>query len=179
MQDNAMKQIKIAKLTLNIGAGKEQQVLERGVVLLKQITGVDPIKTITQKRIPGWGLRPGLPIGCMITLRREDAEKLLKRLIIAKNNMLSQSNFDNEGNLSFGIKEYIDIPETKYDPKIGIMGLQASLTLERPGFRIKKRKVLKRTVPRVHRISKTDSIEFMKKNFGLKIKEEQQDQEQR
>ena len=170
---NAMKEIRVEKLTLNIGAGKEQAVLERGVNLLKQITGIDPVKTITQKRIPGWGLRPGLPIGCKITLRREEAVKLVKRLLVAKNNMLSKANFDEEGNVSFGIKEYIDIPDSKYDPKIGIMGLQASLTLERPGFRIKKRKVLKRTLPRDHRIAKDESISFMKDNFGIKIKEEQ------
>jgi large subunit ribosomal protein L5 len=168
-----MKQIRLVKLTLNIGAGKEQQVLERGLVLLKQITGIDPVKTITQKRIPGWGLRPGLPIGCKITLRGEPAHKIAKRLLVAKNNLLSKNNFDEEGNVSFGIKEYIDIPETKYDPKIGIMGLQASLTLERPGFRVKKRKILKRTIPRKHRISQEESIDFMKKNFNIKIKEEQ------
>jgi large subunit ribosomal protein L5 len=173
-QENAMKEIRVEKLTLNIGAGKEQQVLDRGIVLLKQITGVDPIKTITQKRIPGWGLRPGLPIGAKITLRREDAQKVLKRLLVAKNSLLSKNNFDEEGNVSFGIKEYIDIPETKYDPKIGIMGLQASLTLERPGFRVKKRKILKRQLPRDHRISKDASIAFMKSNFGVKIKEEQE-----
>jgi large subunit ribosomal protein L5 len=173
MTNNAMRQIRVEKLTLNIGAGKEQPVLERGVVLLKQITGVDPVKTITQKRIPGWGLRPGLPIGCKITLRRDDAKKLLKRLLTAKNNVLSRNNFDSEGNVSFGIKEYIDIPETKYDPKIGIMGLQASLTLERPGFRIKKRKVLKRVIPRDHRISRDDSISYLKEHYGIKIKEEQ------
>lgn len=172
-QHHSMKQIRLVKLTLNIGAGKEQQVLERGLVLLKQITGIDPVKTITQKRIPGWGLRPGLPIGCKITLRGEPAHKIAKRLLVAKNNLLSKNNFDEEGNVSFGIKEYIDIPETKYDPKIGIMGLQASLTLERPGFRVKKRKILKRTIPRKHRISQEESIDFMKKNFNIKIKEEQ------
>ena len=172
-QTQSMKQIKLVKLTLNIGAGKEQTVLDRGIVLLKQITGIDPVKTITQKRIPGWSLRPGLPIGCKLTLRGEPAHKIAKRLLIAKNSLLSKSNFDEEGNVSFGIKEYIDIPETKYDPKIGIMGLQASITLERPGFRVKKRKVMKRTIPRKHRISRPESIDFMKENFNIKIKEEQ------
>ncbi|MBN2142002.1 50S ribosomal protein L5 [Candidatus Woesearchaeota archaeon] len=169
-----MKQIRIDKLTLNIGAGKEQSVLEKGVVLLKQITGIDPVKTVTQKRIPSWGLRPGLPIGCKITLRRDDAEKLLKRLLAAKASLLSKDNFDDEGNVSFGIKEYIDIPDAKYDPKIGIMGLQASLTLTRPGFRIKKRKIMKRVIPKNHRISQRESIDYMKSNYGVKIKEEQE-----
>jgi large subunit ribosomal protein L5 len=174
---STMREIRIEKLTLNIGAGKEQAVLDKGLILLKNITGIDPVKTITQKRIAGWGLRPGLPIGCKITLRREEAAKLAKRLLAAKNSILSKSNFDEEGNVSFGIKEYIDIPDVKYEPSIGIMGLQASLTLERPGFRVKKRKILKRVLPRNHRISQQESIDFMKKHFAIKIKEEQAEQQ--
>ena len=70
-----MKAIKIEKVTLNVGAGKEQSKLEKGIVLLKNITGINPVKTFTNKRIPTWGLRPGLPIGCKLTLRK----KMLKK----------------------------------------------------------------------------------------------------
>jgi large subunit ribosomal protein L5 len=175
--NSSMRQIRIEKLTLNIGAGKEQAVLEKGMALLKNITGVPPVKTITQKRIATWGLRPGLPIGCKITFRREKARELAKRLLLAKNNLLSENNFDDYGNVSFGIHEYIDIPDVKYDPKIGIMGLQASLTLQRPGFRIKRRKIMKRTIPRKHCIAKADAIKFMKDNFTIAIKEEEAQEE--
>lgn len=168
-----MSQIKIEKLTLNIGAGKEPANLDKGIILLKNITGIDPVKTITQKRIAGWGLRPGLPIGCKLTLRRTEAQELIKRLLVARSNILSRNNFDEDGNVSFGIHEYIDIPGVKYDHKIGIMGLQASITLERPGFRIKKRKILKRKIPSRHRIRKDAAIDFMKKNFDIKLSEEQ------
>lgn len=167
-----MKNIRIEKLTLNIGAGKEQAVLEKGTTLLKNITGVPPVRTITQKRIAGWGLRPGLPIGCKITLRRAKARELITRLLVAHNNSLSQNNFDDHGNVSFGIHEYIDIPGVKYDHKIGIMGLQVSLTLERPGFRIKKRKIMKRKIPEKHRIKKEEAMSFMRNNFSIKIQEE-------
>ena len=169
-----MRNIRIEKLTLNIGAGKEQAVLDKGLLLLKNITGISPVKTVTQKRIAGWGLRPGLPIGCKITLRQKKAEELAKRLLEAHNNLLSQTNFDNSGNVSFGIHEYIDIPGVKYDHEIGIMGLQASLTLQRPGFRIKKRKIMKRRIPKKHKITREEAIEFMKNNFSIKIKEEQE-----
>ncbi|HJX05448.1 MAG TPA: 50S ribosomal protein L5 [Candidatus Nanoarchaeia archaeon] len=169
-----MNEIRIGKLTLNIGAGKEQAILDKGMILLKNITGIDPVKTITQKRIAGWGLRPGLPIGCKLTIRKLPAEELIKRLLAAHNNSLSQDNFDDDGNVSFGIHEYIDIPGIKYDHKIGIMGLQASITLERPGFRIKRRKIMKRKIPARHRVRKDAAIDFMKKNFAVKISEEQQ-----
>jgi len=170
-----MRNIRIEKITLNIGAGKDQAVLDKGMALLKNITGITPVKTITQKRIAGWGLRPGLPIGCKITLRGTKAEELVKRLLAAHNNLLSQANFDDNGNVSFGIHEYIDIPDVKYDHKIGIMGLQASLTLQRPGFRIKKRKIMKRRIPRKHRIKQDDAVEFMKERFSIQIKEEQKE----
>ncbi len=174
--ESVMKTIRIEKLTLNVGAGKEQAVLEKGLILLKNITGLDPVKTITQKRIAGWGLRPGLPIGCKLTIRnREEASVLIKRLLAAKNNMLAKNNFDEEGNISFGIKEYIDVAEAKYDPKIGMMGFQASITLTRPGFRIKKRKILKRSIPRTHRISSEESMAFMKQNFAIKVKEDEKE----
>ena len=168
---NPMRQIRIEKVTLNIGAGKDQTVLTKGMKLLESITGVPPLKTVTQKRIAAWGLRPGLPIGCKTTLRKEDAASLLSRLLKAKEHLLAESNFDENGNVSFGIHEYIDIPDVKYDPDIGIIGLQVCVTLERPGYRIKRRKIMKRRIPLHHRISREDVIEYMKESFHVKIAE--------
>ena len=88
---NPMQLPRIEKLTLNIGAGKDQTKLEKGIVLIKAITGIDPIKTVTKKRIPEWGLRPGLPIGCKLTLRKAAAIDLLKRLLQAKELKLKDS----------------------------------------------------------------------------------------
>ncbi|MFH1915893.1 MAG: 50S ribosomal protein L5 [Nanoarchaeota archaeon] len=169
---NPMRKIRIAKVTLNIGAGKDQTILSKGVKLLEQITEVPPIKTVTQKRIAAWGLRPGLPIGCMTTLRKEPAKTLLSRLLKAKDSQLKESNFDDNGNVSFGIHEYIDIPQIKYDPEIGIIGFQVCVTLERPGYRIKRRKIMKRKIPLHHRISQQDAIEFMKQEFNIKLAED-------
>ncbi len=166
---NVMRQPRVTKITLNIGAGKSAEKLEKGLKLLKAVTGIPPIKTFTNKRIPNWGLRPGLPIGCKITLRKAAAVELLKRLIQSRDNKVSESQFDNEGNLAFGIPEYIDIPGVNYDPAIGIMGMEVCVTLERPGFRIKKRKIMKRKIPSRHRVTKEESIEFMKERFGVSV----------
>jgi len=170
---NPMRAIKIEKVTLNVGVGKEQTKLEKGMLLLKNITGVDPVKTFTNKRIPSWGLRPGLPIGCKITLRKKKAEEILKRLLDAKSNKLSLYQFDEDGNIAFGIHEYIDIPGAKYDPKIGIMGLEVCVTLERPGFRIKRRRIMKRKIPNRHKTKKEETMEFMKKKFNVEIEGKQ------
>ena len=130
-----------------------------------------PVKTFTNKRIPEWGLRPGLPIGCKITLRKEKAKEIISRLLDAKEFTLKDSNFDNFGNISFGVPEYIDIKEAKYDPEIGIMGLEVCITLERPGFRIKRRKKMRKKISARHRITKKDATEFMKKEFNVEIGE--------
>jgi len=168
-----MKTIRIEKLTLNIGAGKSQERLDKGIKLIKNMTGVAPVKTFTNKRIPNWGLRPGLAIGCKLTLRKKKAAELLRRLLQAKENRLKPSQFDNEGNVAFGIPEYIDIPGVEYDPTIGITGLEVCLTLERPGFRVKKRSFRQTPIPKSHRIRKEDSIEYMKKEFNVKVGEEE------
>lgn len=168
---NSMRGIRIEKITLNIGAGKSQEKLDKGVKLIKNITSLSPVKTFTNKRIPNWGLRPGLPIGCKLTLRREKARQLLANLLKAHDNRLSGRQFDNEGNIAFGIPEYIDIPGVSYDPEIGMMGLEVCITLERPGFRVKRRKVRKSRVTG-SRIKKEDAINFMKEAFSIKVGEE-------
>ncbi len=167
-----MRDVRIEKITLNIGCGKDQSKLEKGVELLKSITGVVPVKTYTQKRIQEWGLRPGLPIGCKVTLRKQAAKELLKRLLDAREFKLQDSQFDENGNISFGIHEYIDIPGAKYDPKIGIMGLQVCITLERPGFRIKRRVIRSAKVPKKQRITKDESIKFMSAEYNIKMGED-------
>ena len=168
---NSMKKIKVEKVTLNIGAGKDQSRLDKGIVLLNSIGNGTPVKTVTNKRVQEWGLRPGLPIGCKLTLRKSKAVNLLPRLLESVDNKLSQQQFDDNGSIAFGIPEYIEIPGIKYDPKIGIMGLQVCVTLERPGFRIKRRKIMPRKIPARHRISMQEAIDFMSKNFNTMVEE--------
>ncbi len=163
-----MREIKISSLSLNIGAGKDENKLKKGLKLLKKITGRAPVKTISKKRIPGWGLRPGLAIGCRITIRK-DTNALLKRLLVAKDNTLSLKNFDQNGNFSFGIPEYIDIEGMEYDPELKIMGLEVAVTLERPGYRIKKKKIRTKKIGKNHKITKDDAIQFIKTKFNATI----------
>jgi len=166
-----MKNIRVRKLTLNIGAGKDHALLEKGVKLIKNLSGVSPVKTYTQKRIPTWGIRPGLPVGCKVTLRGRKALELIPRLLDARSSTLPESCFDENGNVSFGIKEYIDIKDAKYDPEIGIIGLQACITLARPGLRITKRRIQKKDIPKKHGISSQQAMEFMKSEFNMKVGE--------
>ncbi len=170
-QSNPMKEIRVEKITLNIGCGTDQNKLDKALLLLKTITNAKPVKTFAKKRIPEFGLRPGLPIGAKVTLRKDKAEKLLVALLEAKDKILKSNSFDDNGNVSFGIEEYIDIHGVKYNPEIGIMGLEVCITLERRGFRIRKRKKMKRKISKSHKITKEEAIEFMKKKFSVKVEE--------
>jgi len=169
---NAMQKPRIEKITLNIGVGKDANKLEKALALMKIVTGIDPNRTVTQKRIPSWGLRPGLPVGCMLTLRKKQAQDVLKRLLAAKSNTLRESHFDKNGSISFGIHEYIDIPDVKYDPKIGVLGLQVCVTLERPGYRIKRRRLKQRKLAAKQRISQEEAMTFMKEQFKVAVGEQ-------
>lgn len=168
---NPMQQIRIEKVTLNVGVGQAGEQLEKAVLLLNKITGRKPIQTVSKKRIPTWGVRPGLAIGTKVTLRKKQAEEMLAKLLKAVDNQLKPSNFDKEGNFSFGIKEYIDIPGAEYIIEVGIIGLEVAVTLERPGFRVKRRKYQRKKLPAKKRITKQEAMDFVKSKFNVEIGE--------
>jgi len=170
---NPMREIRIEKITVNIGIGEAGEKLEKAMKLLKNITGQKAIQTKSKKRIPTWSLRPGLPIACKVTLRKKLAEETLIRLLKAVENNLKPNCFDKFGNFSFGVPEYIDIPGVEYDVEIGIIGLEVAVTLERQGYRIKKRKINKKKIPSKHLISKKEAMEFVKEKFNVKLVEEE------
>ena len=166
---NLLKKISLAKVVLNMGVGKSGEPIEIGKKALEQITGKKPNARNAKKPQRDWGVRKGEPIGVAVTVRGNDATELLKRLLAAKDNQIKEKIFDSEGNFSFGITEYIDIPEIKYDPNIGIIGLEVSVSLARPGFNIKLRSRRKAKVGKNHRITKNDAIKFLTEEFEVKI----------
>lgn len=167
-KENPMRAIIIDKVVLNIGAGKEQANIEKALKLLKRLTGLDAVKTHAKKRIPTWGLRPGMPVGCKKTLRNGKALEVLKLMLKAKDDKLSEKNFDDYGNINFGIDEYITLPGVKYDPEIGIIGLQISVALARRGYRVKNRRIKPSRLGRKHIVSKQDAIGFFK-SMGVEV----------
>jgi large subunit ribosomal protein L5 len=158
---NPMQEIKIEKVVLSVGGVADN--LEKGVKLLKLISGKTPCKTSSQKRIPSWGVRPGLHLGAVVTVRKEAIE-ILKKLLLAIENNLRKKQI-NENNFSFGIKEYLEIPGMEYQREIGIMGLDVTVMFKRNGRRVKLRKVKRNKIPRRQIISKEEIIKFMEDNF--------------
>ena len=166
---SSMKKISLNKIVLNMGIGKSGEPIETGKIALVQITGKKPNKRNAKKSQRDWGVRKGEPIGVAVTVRGNDATELLKKLLVAKDAQINERAFDNEGNLSFGIKEHIDIPGIKYDPKVGILGLEVAISLARPGFNIKLRSKHKTKIGKNHRITKNDAIKFLTEEFKVRI----------
>jgi len=165
--ENIMKKISINKVVLNMGVGKSGEPIERAKLALNQISGRKSSTRSAKAAQRDWGVRKGEPIGVAVTLRGKDATALLKRLFEGKGNQIKESSFDNFGNLSFGIKEHIDIPGVKYDPKIGILGLDVAIALQRPGFNIRIKSKRKSRIGKNHIISKNEAKEFLIKEFGI------------
>lgn len=163
-----MQELKIEKITLNIGSGDDKQKIEKAVKLLEMITGKKAVVTKSKKRST-FGVPKGKPLGAMVTLRRKDAEDFLKKAFIAKENKIPLSIFDKDGNFSFGIKEYIDIPGVRYSHDIGMIGFDVSVTIERKGFRIKRRRMRKAHIPKRQKINKEETSEWLKNKFGVEI----------
>lgn len=168
MQENPIRAIRIEKVTLNIGCGDDKEKMERAKKLLEYLTEGKPVITKSKKRST-FGVVKGKPIGMMITLRKKKAAEFLKRALEAVEKELKASQFDKNGNFSFGINEYIDIPDAKYQHEIGMLGLDVSVTLERSGFRIKRRRIQKRKIPAKQKIKIEEGMNWVKNNFGVDI----------
>lgn len=167
--ERPMKKISVAKVVLNMGVGKSGEPIEQAKRALEQISGQKPNARNAKATQRDWGVHKGEPIGVAVTLRRKPAIDLIKRLFVAKGNQMKGTSFDDFGNLSFGIREHIDIPGVKYDPQIGILGLNVSISLERPGFNIRFRSKHKASVGGNHRITSEEAKAFLIKEFGIEI----------
>jgi large subunit ribosomal protein L5 len=166
VKENRMRNIKLAEVVLNCGATGEK--LERSVKLLKFVSGKQPIKTLSKRRIPSFGIRPGLEVGCKVTLRGKSALDLIKRLLESINNQLKVKQIG-PGKISFGVHEYIQVPGLQFQRDIGIMGFDVNINLMRTGKRVSSRKIKRGRIPARHKISKEETIKFMEKNFNTSI----------
>jgi large subunit ribosomal protein L5 len=162
-----MREIRIEKVTVSMGVGEAGEKLENAKTLLNRLTGKKAIETTARLRNPVFKIKKGDTIGAKITLRKKVAEEFLKKAIDAVDGKLKSNSFDREGNFSFGIKEYIDFPGAKYDPKIGILGFDVCTTLRRKGGRVSLRRRRMAKVGRKHRITVNEAQEFLKEKFGV------------
>lgn len=169
VSEHPMRQIRLEKVTVHIGVGQSGEALEKAKAILSELTGQKPSSQRARRTVKDFGIREGEPMACKVTLRRDRAVQFLRRALEAVGNRLSESNFDQQGNFAFGVKEHIEVPGTKYVPELGIVGFDVIATMERPGFRVKRRRIRQSKVGKSHLVTKQEAIRFVRTNLGTEI----------
>lgn len=160
---------KIEKITVNIGVGEAGERLKKAEKVIKNITNQKPVQTLSKTTNKDLALRKRMPIGCKVTLRSKNADEFLKQALSTRDGKIADYSFDDQGNLSFGIPDHTLFKSQKYDPNIGIFGMDVCITMEKPGYRIKKRRIAKRHIPHKHRVTREETIEFFKDKYNVEV----------
>jgi len=166
-EKNPMREIKIEKVVFNIGGTGAE--LEKGVKLLQMLCpGRKESKMKSTKRIPTLGVRPGLEVGAVITVRK-DIKDVLTKMLFAIDKKLRKKQISNN-NFSFGVKEYLEVPGMEYSREFGMMGFDVTVVFKRTGRRVGQRKIKKSKVPERQRVTKEEIIKFMEENYSVKFR---------
>ena len=165
-----MRNIELDKIVVHICAGEFGNKLNNAKKILGLLTnGRKPIDTVSKTKLPKWGLRPGLKIGAKIILRKKEAEEFLKKALKAKGFTINKRSFDKNGNVAFGIKEYIDIEGMKYDPTLGVFGFDVMVNTKRKGFRVKKRRLKPSKIGKNHKINRDECQKYFIDTYNVKL----------
>lgn len=164
-----MKDIHIEKVVVNIGVGEAGERLVKAQKVLQMVTKQKSVQTISKTVNRDLGIRVGMPLGCKVTLRGEVAETFLKKALSIRENRIQKYSFDKEGNMSFGISDYTDFEGMKYDPEIGIFGMDVSVVLRMPGSRIERRRLLTKRIPKSQRVDRGEAIQFMMSTYNIEV----------
>src|SRR3990172_8488057 len=166
-----MRAIRIEKVVVNIGVGESGEKLMKAQKVLDLVTRRKSVQTLSHRAVRDWGVRTNMPIGARVTLRGDEAEAFLKRALAIRARRLPAYSFDPRGNFSFGVPDYTDFEGMKYDPEIGVFGMDISVNVTRPGWRVTRRAVRPRPIARKHRVTRDDGIEFVRTRFGVEVVE--------
>jgi large subunit ribosomal protein L5 len=168
-EEQPMLKPRIEKVVVNLNVGKSGEPLEKASKVLKELTNQTPVKKKAKKTIRDFGIRQGESIACVVTLRKQAAIDFLKKVMPVVDNKISRSSFDRQGNFAFGIKEHIEIAGVKYDPDVGIFGMDVCVSVNRPGNRVKIRRKYKARIGSKHLLTPEESAIFVKQTLGVEI----------
>jgi large subunit ribosomal protein L5 len=162
-----MREPTVEKVVVHMGVGEGGEPLAQAEEILGEITSQEPVRTVAKTAEPEFGIRDGDPIGAKVTLRGEDAHAFLETALPIAD--LSKQQFDDTGNVSFGVAEHTDFPSQEYDPSIGIFGLDVTVNLVRPGYRVAKRDAETRSIPASHRLDPEDAVAFVESTYDVEV----------
>ncbi|MGC8832196.1 MAG: 50S ribosomal protein L5 [Thermoproteota archaeon] len=165
---NPMREIRIEKVVVNICPGKPGEPLEKAKQVLTLLTGMKPAERRARKTVKEFGVRRRESIAAVVTLRGRKAEEFLNKAFSAVGRKVKASSFQN-GVFSFGVKEHIQFPGVKYDPKTGVLGMDICVKLYRPGFRVMYRRRRRSSIGKAHEVTRDEAINFMRERFSLVV----------
>ena len=164
-----MREPRVEKVVVHMGVGRGGRELGKAEDIIQAVTNQQSVRTQAKKTEPDFGIRQGDPIGTKVTLRGEDAYDFLEKSLPLSE--LSAKQFDDTGNFSFGVEEHTEFPSQEYDPNVGIYGMDVTVNLVRPGYRVAKRDKANRSIPSNHRLTPEDAISFLEANFDVNVEE--------
>jgi large subunit ribosomal protein L5 len=176
-KENVMRHIFISKVVVNMSIGTGGEPLSKAKTILEDLTGQKPVDVLAKSTNRDFGLRKGEPMGCKVTLRGEKAKDFAKRALDVADFQIPASAVDHAGNVCFGISEHIQIPGVKYDPTLGIFGMDVCICIERPGFRIKRRRRARHKIPRRHRITPNEAMSVLSTELGVQFTQPEMEDE--
>jgi len=166
-----MRKIRIEKLIVNICVGESGDKLTKASRVLKELADQEPVFSVARLTVRTFGIRRNEKIAVHVTVRGKKAEEILNKGLAVLEYELKDRNFSTSGNFGFGIQEHIDLG-LKYDPSVGIYGMDFYIVLSRPGFRVNKRKRMNNAIGVNHRISKEDAKKWFLTKFNGNIRNE-------
>ncbi len=162
-----MREPRVEKVVVHMGVGRGGRELGKAEDILEEVTQQESVRTQAKKTEPDFGIRQGDPIGAKVTLRGDEAAGFLETALPLAE--LSAKQFDDTGNFSFGVAEHTEFPSQEYDPNVGIYGMDVTVNLVRPGYRVAKRDKANRSIPSSHRLTPEDAIAYLEANFDVSV----------
>jgi large subunit ribosomal protein L5 len=168
---NPHRAIRIIKIVVNAGVGESGENRTKAEKVLQMITHQKPVATRAHSTNRDFGIRQGQEIGAKVTLRGAVAVEFLGRAFEARDRQLDIDSIDRYGNFSFGIADYTDFTGMKYDPQIGIHGMDVAVEVGRAGFRVRQRRLQSRPIPRSIRSTAAETRAFLENQFHVTVLE--------